>query len=189
MFKFPAFKYVTIQSCKSSCHRKLFLDDRGHHRYQLPESTGIWKPHVCHSQKMFSLLLRGMAFLKRSLGHNSKSLTIILTLFALISQSIGIGEVIWAVNAGGEAHTDVHGIVYEADPLEQDKVGISSDYGKTLMIGRVNPQDQILYQTERYHMSNFGYEIPIKGSGDFTLVLKFCEVWFTSPNKKVFHNK
>lgn len=127
-----------------------------------------------------------MSSIKRCLGRNHRSLTIFLIISALITESMGIGEVIWAVNSGGETHTDVHGIVYESDPLEQEKVGIASDYGKTLMIGRVNPQDQILYQTERYHMSNFGYEVPIKGGGDFVLVLKFCEVWFTSPGKKVF---
>lgn len=31
-------------------------------------------------------------------------------------------RVIWAVNAGGEAHVDVHGIHYRKDPLE-GKVG------------------------------------------------------------------
>lgn len=31
-------------------------------------------------------------------------------------------RVIWAVNAGGEAHVDVHGIQFKKDPLE-GKVG------------------------------------------------------------------
>lgn len=31
-------------------------------------------------------------------------------------------HVIWAVNAGGDAHTDTHGIHYKKDPLE-GKVG------------------------------------------------------------------
>lgn len=99
------------------------------------------------------------------------------------SATHAIGDVIWAVNCGGEGHTDVHGIRYEMDSAP---VGIASDYGKTLMIDRVVPQDQILYQTERYHMSTFGYDVPIREDGDYVLVLKFCEVWFTSPNKKVF---
>ena len=101
---------------------------------------------------------------------------------SLISQSFGIGEVIWAVNCGGEAHTDIHGIKYQED---KHSVGISSDYGKSLMIQRVVPQDQILYQTERYHMSTFGYDMPVKKDGDYVLVLKFSEVWFTSANQKV----
>ena len=101
---------------------------------------------------------------------------------SLISQSLGIGDVIWAVNCGGEAHTDIHGIKYQED---KHTVGISSDYGKSLMIQRVVPQDQILYQTERYHMSTFGYDMPVKKDGDYVLVLKFSEVWFTSANQKV----
>lgn len=41
-------------------------------------------------------------------------------------------------------------------------------------------------QTERYHHSNFGYDISIAEDGDYVLVLKFCEVYFNSPSQKVF---
>lgn len=96
----------------------------------------------------------------------------------------GLGEVIWAVNCGGEAHTDIQGITYQKDLL---RVGVASDYGRSLqMIQRVLPQDQIVYQTERYHTTNFAYEVPINRDGEYVLVLKFCEVWFTEPNQKVF---
>ena len=59
------------------------------------------------------------------------------------------------------------------------------DYGKSLSIHRVVPQDAVLYQTERYHTGTFGYEFPVKGDGDYVLVTKFSEVWFTAPNQKV----
>lgn len=95
-----------------------------------------------------------------------------------------IGDVIYAINAGGEAHTDSLGVRYERDPL-QGKVGTGSDYGKRLLIGRVPPDDHILYQTERYHHSTFGYDIPINEDGDYVMVLKFCEVYFNAPNMKV----
>lgn len=101
---------------------------------------------------------------------------------SLFSDCIGIGDVIWAVNCGGDAHTDINGIRYQEDYLD---IGISSDYGKSLMIQRVVPQDQILYQTERYHMNTFGYDIPLITDGDYVLVLKFSEVWFTSASQKV----
>lgn len=91
---------------------------------------------------------------------------------------------IYAVNAGGDEFVDSNGIKYEKDRLS---VGTSSEYGKSLlMIGRVKQKDEILYQTERYHTSTFGYEIPIEGDGDYLLILKFCEVYFNSPNMKVF---
>jgi len=109
-------------------------------------------------------------------------MTIVL---ATVSDVISFGEVIYAINAGGEAFTDSLGISYERDPLF-GKVGTASDYGKQLLIGRVPPSDQILYQTERYHHSTFGYDIPINDNGEYVMVLKFCEVYFNSPNMKVF---
>ena len=93
-----------------------------------------------------------------------------------------IGEVIYAVNCGGSAHTDLNGVHYQADKLS---TGTPSDYGKNLQIGRVAPADQILYQTERYHSADFGYSIPFKDEGDFVLVLKFCEVYFRGSKLKV----
>lgn len=95
-------------------------------------------------------------------------------------------NVIYAINAGGEAHVDSHGIKYARDPL-MGKVGTESDYGKQLlMINRVKPNDELLYQTERYHHDTFGYELPLAGDGEYVLILKFCEVYFNAPNMKVF---
>jgi len=97
-----------------------------------------------------------------------------------------VGNVIFGVNCGGDAHIDTDGIFYDKDPLE-GKTGIGSDFGRQyLTIGRVADSDAILYQTERYHHANFGYDIPIAEDGDYVLVLKFCEVYFTAPSMKVF---
>jgi len=93
-------------------------------------------------------------------------------------------KVIYAINAGGESLTDTYGIRYQRDPLRS--VGTASDYGKQLLIGRVPEDDQILYQTERYHTSTFGYDIPVSEDGWYLLVLKFSEVYFNAPNMKVF---
>ncbi|XP_076125825.1 malectin [Alosa pseudoharengus] len=94
-------------------------------------------------------------------------------------------RVIWAVNSGGEAHTDADGIHYKKDPLE-GKVGKASDYGMRLPILRSNPEDQILYQTERYNEDTFGYEVPIREEGEYILVMKFAEVYFAQSQQKVF---
>ncbi|XP_022114395.1 malectin-A [Pieris rapae] len=111
----------------------------------------------------------------------------VCTIFLFIINYVtGLGEIIYAVNAGGPAHTDIYGIHYEKDPL-QGRIGTASDYGKQfVMIGRVNSKDEILYQTERYHHSTFGYDIPANKDGDYVLVLKFSEVYFNAPNMKVF---
>ena len=91
-------------------------------------------------------------------------------------------DVVWAVNCGGDSHSDSNGIRYQKDMLVQ---GIASDYGKNMIIGRISNQDQILYQTERYNTASFAYDIPIQGDGEYILILKFSEVWFTAPNQKV----
>lgn len=108
----------------------------------------------------------------------------ILTLTLLVICETTAYKVIYAVNCGGEDHTDSNGIKYEKDTL---KIGTASDYGKNLgAIARVQSSDEILYKTERYHTSTFGYEIPLAGDGDYVLVLKFCEVYFNTVNSKVF---
>lgn len=61
----------------------------------------------------------------------------------------------------------------------------SPDYGMKLPILRSNPEDQILYQTERYNEETLGYEVPIKEEGDYVLVLKFAEVYFAQSQQKV----
>ena len=105
---------------------------------------------------------------------------VILLVFAL--EVTAVGEVVWAVNCGGDAHVDLFGVHYQRDILN---VGHASSHGRSITIRRVPPQDQILYQTERYHTSNFAYDLPIKNDGDYVLVMKFSEVWFTQPNQKV----
>ena len=89
--------------------------------------------------------------------------------------------------AGGKQHTDVFGVTYRSDPLA-GKVGVASDFGSRLVIGRVPPPDMVLYQTERYHTEDFSYDIKMssdKDDGEYVLVLKFSEVYFQSPGQKV----
>lgn len=109
---------------------------------------------------------------------------IIFCLLALkIAQIQCLGEIIYALNAGGESFTDSHGIRYRRDYLT---VGTASDYGRMVDIKRVGSADKALYETERYATETFGYTIPMPaGDGDYVLWLKFSEVWFNAPNLKV----
>jgi len=91
-------------------------------------------------------------------------------------------EVVYAVNCGGPSHVDMFGVNYKTD---NNPVGIASDYGRTLSISNVHPNDMILYQTERYHTSSFSYNIPIHDEGDFVLITKFSEVYFQHSGGKV----
>ena len=126
-----------------------------------------------------------MTLASKRLWHLETSVTIIFVLVTITSlPTAQCLQVIYAINAGGEALSDSYGIRYLRDPL-MGKVGTASDYGKQLIIGRVNTLDQLLYQTERYHHSTFGYDIPVNEDGEYVMILKFCEVYFNSPNMKV----
>ncbi len=91
-------------------------------------------------------------------------------------------NVIYALNCGGSKLTDSYGIRYKTD---NSKVGIPSEFGKTLIISRTRAEDMMLYQTERYHTSSFSYDVPITSDGEYVLILKFAEVYFTYPGGKV----
>ena len=108
--------------------------------------------------------------------------TLILSLIFLYSHVVYSLESVFAVNCGGDSHTDFYGIRYKKDQLTE---GYASDFGKSLIISRVPESDRILYQTERYHTTDFQYDIPIKEDGKYVLVLKFCEVYFKQPGGKV----
>lgn len=109
--------------------------------------------------------------------------TVALAALAATINEVRSAEVVYAVNCGGAEHIDMHGVRYQRDNLA---IGIPSDYGRSLNIQRVPASDAILYQTERYHTQSFGYDLPLKDEGQYVLVLKFSEVWFTAPNQKVF---
>jgi Malectin domain len=65
---------------------------------------------------------------------NSKLLSIISLISLTINAANGY-KVIYAVNCGGDEHTDSNGIKFEKDSL---KVGTSSDFGRRISIGRVS---------------------------------------------------
>ena len=96
-------------------------------------------------------------------------------------------QVVYAVNCGGDEHTDSNGIVYRSDLLDSE--GIASDFGLAFYISGISDRDQILFQTERYSTNTFRYNIPLVEEGLYVLVTKFSEVYFNEPNKKVImHN-
>ena len=118
-----------------------------------------------------------------------KFLSFVVGLICVIERGHAAGmmdNIVLAVNCGGEAYTDSHGIRYRKDYL---RAGITSDYGRNSIINRVSNDDMILYQTERYDLQQFSYEIDVIDDGDYVLWMKFAEVWFNGPNMKVKQNE
>jgi len=97
-------------------------------------------------------------------------------------------DVVFALNAGGPEFKDpTFGFMYESDVDADNKaspLGISAN--TPLEIIRAPAGYQHLYQTERYALDTFGYDIPTPEDGEYTLVLRFTEVYWTHAKGKVF---
>ena len=119
-------------------------------------------------------------------------LTIVLYIIykiKFIKAELNPDNVVIAINCGGEEFRDSKGILYQKviTSLIQDDYydnGQASDFGTQFDIKLTT--DQELYQTERWHSDTFTYRLPFSGTGKHVLVLKFSEVYFNSPNEKVF---
>eukprot|EP01135_Chromosphaera_perkinsii_P001990 Nk52_evm37s215 gene=Nk52_evmTU37s215 len=96
------------------------------------------------------------------------------------------GQAVYAVNAGGPTLVGSDGIKYLADTTPSEERGEVSQYGKQATVSGADPKDMLLYQTERYHTKTFSYTIPIREDGLYALVMKFNEVYFDAPGRKVF---
>lgn len=95
--------------------------------------------------------------------------------------------VYYAINAGGSELTGHGGILYggDLDDAMQASGGLTAHV--PIPIARAQPDDLLLYQTERYGLETFSYEFATPPSGRYTLVLRFAEVAFDEAGKKVFN--
>jgi hypothetical protein len=77
-------------------------------------------------------------------------------------------EILYAVNLGGEAHEDSNGILYQKDISSHQKYTFDEN------IKGASAQDQPIYKTIFYD-NKLMLDLPIKGNGDYNLILKFVE--------------
>ena len=87
------------------------------------------------------------------------------------------GKVVFAMNSGGSGYVDKAGVTYQADQYYNGGRAYSSS------AGIAGTEDAPLYQTERY--GNFSYSIPLP-NGNFTVVLRFAEIYWSAAGKRVF---
>ena len=103
-------------------------------------------------------------------------------LISQIACKIDKERVLLAINCGGPNFEDSNGVTYIKDKFYDG--GIRSDHGISYDIEGTADQD--VYQTERWHSDTFTYSLPIKEEGDYVIILKFSEVYFTKSEEKVF---
>lgn len=97
-------------------------------------------------------------------------------------------SVVYAINAGGASVVDkTLGIVYESDLDDEHKSSVAGvSAASTMHIDRAPAEYQPVYKTERYATESFSYTITTPADGDYTLVLKFSEVYWTRAGAKIF---
>jgi hypothetical protein len=84
------------------------------------------------------------------------------------------------INAGGPNYTDPDGQLWSAD---KGSIGGSVYSVTSPIVGTTTPA---LYQTERY--GTFQYQLSVP-NGDYTVNLKFAELYFTVPAQRLFNVK
>ena len=82
------------------------------------------------------------------------------------------------INAGGSTYTDTSGNVWTSDT----GFNAGSTFSTTQTIG--NTTAQPLYQTERFGTFQYQFSVP---NGNYTVNLKFAEIYFTSSGQRVFN--
>lgn len=112
---------------------------------------------------------------------------LLLVVFGVtLTDAGGRPRVMIAVNAGGPSFVASDDAVYEADRYHSG--GEASDFGIRFPI--TGTKDPELYQTERYASNGqeLVYTLPMPQDigGTFVLNLRFSEVYFEQPGKKVF---
>ncbi|GMR42049.1 hypothetical protein PMAYCL1PPCAC_12244, partial [Pristionchus mayeri] len=121
----------------------------------------------------------------------SPSTSLMARLFFLLMHWVNIVEstlppLIFSVNCGGEEHMDSLGIRFGKDRSTE---GEASSWGTRYSFATAYAEDHLLYQLERWTKeSSFSYTVtlPIENA-DYTLDLRFSEVFFERAGAKVFN--
>jgi Malectin domain/Divergent InlB B-repeat domain/Secretion system C-terminal sorting domain len=81
----------------------------------------------------------------------------------------------FAFNCGGDQYIAADGTLYA-----------QTTDGYTQSVAISGTPDQFLYQSERSSSQNFSYALPVQ-NGDYTITLKFAEIYFNTANSRIFN--
>lgn len=95
-----------------------------------------------------------------------------------VSCTISAAAAAFAVNAGGPQYASASGPVFMAD------TGFRGGYAHSTSAGISGTSDATLYRSQR--TGNFSYNIAL-ANGSYKLTLKFAEIWFKAPRRRVFN--
>lgn len=94
------------------------------------------------------------------------------------------GTATWFINCGGPQYTDPQGDVWTADQAySAGGYGYIGGGTYSTVDPISNTESDPLYQTERYEMSQYRFDVP---NGDYEITLHFAEIYFSYLTKRVF---
>jgi len=140
-----------------------------HHLATIPANLMTYIDHGLASQTTYAYRIRAVNNAGNSLWSETQTIT---------TKEQYPGEVLYAVNCGGETFTSEEGIIYAADRDYTD----GNQYLWEVPVS--GTAEEPVYQTERYG-SDFTYEIPFE-NGTYEIILKFAENYITSPGGRIF---
>jgi len=127
-------------------------------------------------------LLDTTAYTYRVRSYNGQNISDPSSEIVVTTYEGGNGEVIHALNAGGDTYlSQMSGIEYIDDESTGWLSGGDTYSVTTAIAGTV---DDTLYQSERY--GDFSYTIPLENDS-YDVVLKFAEIYQDNPGDRIFH--
>lgn len=89
------------------------------------------------------------------------------------------------VNAGGQMFQNAQGDTFRADqPYQPGGWGYVNGNVWRTSRSISNTENQHLYQTERYGMAGYRFDVPVE---DYKIILHFAEIYFKSAGSRIFH--
>jgi hypothetical protein len=125
-------------------------------------------------------LLSSKEYVYRIRSFNAQNVSDPSAEIAISTSESNNGDVLIALNAGGNAYRSKNGVEYAGD-ASSGFVSGGQVYSTTAAIG--NTEDTVLYQSERY--GDFNYSIPLQ-NGIYNAVLKFAEIYQDNPGARIF---
>lgn len=126
-------------------------------------------------------LLKSTAYTYRVRSYNAGNISDPGTEIVVTTGGGGNGDVIHALNAGGNTYTSQASGIEYIDDESSGWLSGGDTYSGTDAIGGTG--DDTLYQTERY--GDFSYAIPL-ANGSYDVVFKFAEIYWDNPGSRIF---
>ncbi|CAG9312415.1 unnamed protein product [Blepharisma stoltei] len=108
----------------------------------------------------------------------------LFSLNVLVVYSLDASTVVFAIKAGGSSHMSSFGFSYSDDIYYP-----AGTYIYTTTSHIAHTENEFVYQSERWYIGIWGYDLPISADGTYVLILQFAEIYYSIANARVWNVK